>query len=171
MADGIELQPLDVAHVAPLRELHQYPGVLRWWGPMDPEFPFDEPDSQRFAIVVGGQVAGLVQWGDDSWEENRHAYIDIFLGDAFAGHGIGTEVVRRVIRDLTEERGYHRITIDPAPENSAAVRCYEKAGFRTVGRLERASLEPHSGEWRDELFMELVVPQPARNEIPHRGDE
>src|SRR4051794_14827586 len=161
MADAIELQPLDVAHVARLRELHQDPGVLRWWGPMDPEFPFDEADSQRFAIVVDGQVAGLVQWGDDSWEEHRHAYIDIFLGDAFTGRGVGTEAMRRIIRELTEERGYHRIIIDPSPENSAAVRCYEKVGFRTVGTLHRADLEPHSGEWRDELFMELVVEPPA----------
>jgi aminoglycoside 6'-N-acetyltransferase len=161
MAERIELEPLDVAQVGRLRELHQNPGVLRWWGPMDPGFPFDEAESQRFAIVVDGQIAGLVQWGDESWEENRHAYIDIFVGDAFASRGIGTEVVRRVIRELVEERGYHRITIDPAPDNTAAVRCYEKAGFRTVGRLERAYLEPHSGEWRDELLMELVVQPPG----------
>jgi aminoglycoside 6'-N-acetyltransferase len=153
----IELQPLDVSHVSRLRELHQQPGVLEWWGPMEPGFPFDEPESQRFAIAVDREIAGLVQWGDQSWTENRHAYIDIFLGDEFAGRGIGTEVMKRLIRQLTQEHGYHRLVIDPAPENQAAVRCYEKAGFRTVGRLERASLDETSGKWRDELLMELVV--------------
>jgi aminoglycoside 6'-N-acetyltransferase len=163
----IDLQPLDVAHAAPLRRLHEQSGVSRWWGPMEPRFPFDEPESQRFAITVDGDVAGLVQWGDDSWAENRHAYIDIFLGDDFAGRGIGTEVMRRMIRVLVEEHGYHRLTIDPVPDNTAAVRCYETVGFRTVGRLERATLDERSGEWRDELLMELVV-KPSGGEPSER---
>jgi aminoglycoside 6'-N-acetyltransferase len=157
MSELIDLEPLDVRHAARLRDLHSQPGVLEWWGPMDPMFPFDEPGSQRFAIVVGGELAGLVQHGDDSWPENRHAYIDIFLGDDFTGRGIGTEVVKRVVRMLVEEDGHHRITIDPVPENAAAVRCYEKAGFRLVGRFERATRDERSGQWRDELIMELVV--------------
>ena len=57
-----------------------------------------------------------------------------------------------------KERGHHRITIDPAPENEAAVRSYEKAGFARVGTLTRAYREPHSGEWRDELLMEWLAP-------------
>jgi aminoglycoside 6'-N-acetyltransferase len=153
----IELQPLDVAHVARLRELHQQPGVMRWWGPMDADFPFDEADSTRFTIVVDGDVAGLVQYGEEKWDDGRHAWIDIFVGDNYVGRGVGTEVVRRMSRMLIEERGHHRITIDPATDNAAAIRSYEKAGFRRVGVCERAYREPSSGEWRDELLMELVV--------------
>jgi aminoglycoside 6'-N-acetyltransferase len=154
---NVELQPLDVAHVARLRELHQEPGVARWWGAMEDGFPFDEPESERFAIVVDGDVAGLVQWGDDSYAEARHAYVDIFLGDEFAGRGIGTEVMCRLTRRLIDEHGYHRITLDPAADNEFAIRSYEKAGFRRVGTCRRASLDDDSGEWRDELLMELVV--------------
>jgi len=161
MADALELQPLDVRHVEPLRALHQQPGVTKWWGPMEPAFPFDEPESRRFAIVVEGQVAGLAQWGDDSYDENRHAYVDIFLGDEFTGRGLGTEAMSRMTWMLIEDHGYHRITVDPAVENEAAIRSYERAGFRSVGVRERAYLEPSSGEWRDELLMELVVgPEP-----------
>jgi aminoglycoside 6'-N-acetyltransferase len=154
---NVELQPLDVAHVARLRELHRQPGVLRWWGTMEDGFPFDEPESQRFAIVLDGEVVGLVQWGDDSYAEARHAYVDIFVGDDFAGRGIGTEAVRQVTRTLIEEHGYHRVTIDPATDNEVAIRSYEKAGFRRVGTCRRAYLHEQSGEWRDELLMELVV--------------
>jgi aminoglycoside 6'-N-acetyltransferase len=160
MTDAIDLQRLDVAHVAALRRLHAQPGVSRWWGPMERDFPFDEAESTRFAIVVDGEVAGLVQYGEERWEDNRHAWIDIFVGDDFAGRGIGTEVVRRTARMLVEARGHHRITIDPAIDNRAAVRCYEKAGFKRVGTLTRAYREPWSGEWRDELLMELVVTSP-----------
>jgi RimJ/RimL family protein N-acetyltransferase len=153
----IELVPLDVAHVARLRELHQQPGVRKWWGPMEPDFPFDEPESQRFAIVADGEVIGLIQWGDDSYEDNRHAYVDIFVGDEHVGRGVGTEALRQMTSTLIHEHGYHRITLDPAVENEAAIRSYEKAGFRRVGILERSYREHDSGEWHDELLMELVV--------------
>ena len=153
----IELHPLDVAHAATLRRLHQQPGVLRWWGPMEEGFPFDEPESIRLAILVDGEVAGMVQWGEEDWAHYRHAWIDIFVGDGYTGRGVGTEVVRRTVRMLIEERGHHRITIDPAADNEAAIRCYQKAGFRVVGTLRRASRETSSGSWHDELLMELVA--------------
>ena len=152
-----QLAPLDIAHVARLRELHQQPGVTRWWGKMEPGFPFDEPESQRFAIVAGGEVVGLIQWGDDSYDENRHAYVDIFVGDDYTGRGTGTEAMRLMTARLIDEHGYHRITLDPAVENEAAIRSYEKAGFRRVGVFERSYRDDESGGWRDELMMELVV--------------
>lgn len=152
----IELAPLDTAHTKRLRELHQQPAVLEWWGPMEHGFPFDEPESQRLAIVVDGEVVGMIQWGDDSYEETRHAYVDIFVGDDYAGRGIGTEAIRRLTHELIEQHGYHRITLDPAVENTPAIRSYEKAGFRPIGTLRR-SYRHESGVWRDELLMELVV--------------
>jgi aminoglycoside 6'-N-acetyltransferase len=153
----IDLEPLDVAHVRPLRELHRQPGVIRWWGPMEDDFPFDEAESIRFAVVADGDVVGLIQYGEEKCPDYRHAWIDIFIGDEHAGRGIGTEAVRRVARMLIEERGHHRITIDPAADNEAAIRSYEKAGFRRVGVQTRAYLKTATGEWRDELLMELLV--------------
>lgn len=157
MPDRIELEPFDIRHVAALRALRVQPGVLQWWGPLEPGFPFDEPESSRFAIVVDGAVAGLIQWGDSSCDETRHAYVDIFVGDDWAGRGIGTEAMRQMTRTLIEQHGYHRITLDPAVENEAAIRSYEKVGFRRIGVLERSYHEPYSAEWRDELLMELVA--------------
>jgi aminoglycoside 6'-N-acetyltransferase len=156
MSEQVRLEPLDIRHVARLRELHAQPGVLRWWGPMEDGFPFDEPESQRFAIVAGDEVAGMIQWGDESYEETRHAYVDIFVGDDYAGRGLGTEAMRQMIAVLREQHGYHRITLDPAVENAAAIRSYEKAGFRPIGTATRA-YKHESGEWRDELLMEFVV--------------
>jgi aminoglycoside 6'-N-acetyltransferase len=154
----IALDPLDVRHVQRLRELHGQPGVVKWWGPMERGFPFDEPESQRFAIVADGEIVGMIQWGDTSYADNRHAYVDIFVGDDYAGRGIGTEAMRAMTRVLIEEHGYHRIILDPAVENAAAIRSYEKAGFSPVGTFRRSYREHESGDWRDELMMELVVP-------------
>ena len=68
--------------------------------------------------------------------------------------------MRRVVRHLVEERGHHRITIDPSVENVAAVRAYEKAGFRRIGVMELAERSPE-GRWRNALFMEQVFPEVA----------
>jgi aminoglycoside 6'-N-acetyltransferase len=58
---------------------------------------------------------------------------------------------------LLRERGHHRITIDPAAENAAAVRCYTKAGFRPVGIMRLAERDADGRGWHDALMMELVV--------------
>ena len=157
MTEAFELEPLDVRHVGALRELHQQPEVLKWWGPMEPGFPFDEPESTRYAIVADNEVVGLVQHGEEEWPDNRHAYIDIFIGDDRSGRGLGTEVMRHVIRMLIEDHGHHRIVIDPAVENEPAIRCYEKAGFERIGVSRRSYRETWANEWRDELLMEYVV--------------
>ena len=57
---------------------------------------------------------------------------------------------------LFSVQGHHRLTIDPAADNLAAIRCYAKAGFREVGRLRQYE-RGLDGEWHDGLLMELVA--------------
>ena len=87
----------------------------------------------------------------------RHAGIDLFLDPALHGKGLGTEAVGRMVRHLIDERGHHRITIDPAVDNAAAVRAYEKAGFEPVGVMRCYQRETGGEGWHDGLLMELVV--------------
>jgi RimJ/RimL family protein N-acetyltransferase len=89
--------------------------------------------------------------------EYRHAGIDLFLDPAFHGQGLGTDAVRRVVRHLIEDRGHHRITIDPAVENTAAICAYEKAGFRPVGVMRRYERDVGGTGWHDGLLMELLA--------------
>lgn len=134
------------------------PEVARWWGPLPDDFPLgDEPEATRFTVVCDDEIAGMVQYGEENDPDHRHAWVDVFLAPAFHGRGIGTELVRRMVRYLIEERGHHRITIDPDHDNTVAIRCYEKAGFRPVGILEANWRNRATGEWRDTLLMELVV--------------
>ena len=122
---------------------------------MEDAFPFDEPESTRFTIWVDGQVAGMVQYGEELEPMYRHAWIDVFVTSSLHGRGIGTEAVSRVARLLRDERGHHRLTIDPALANVAAVRAYEKAGFERVGVMRLAERGP-DGSWRDAILMEQV---------------
>lgn len=148
------LQPTDESE---LLRIHSAPGVARWWGEPEPGFPWkDDPEQTRMAICVDGRVAGLAQYCEEPTPRYRHAAIDIFLDPELHGRGIGTEALRMLCEHLIGERGHHRLTIDPATDNAAAIRCYEKAGFRPVGTMRRYE---HRGgdDYRDALLMELVA--------------
>ena len=152
------IRPLAQDDAAELRRIHATPEVRRWWGPPDEGFPLtDEPEATRLTIEVDGAIAGMIQFSEELDPKYRHAGIDLFLEPALHGRGLGTEAVRRVVRELVEDRAHHRITIDPAADNAAAIRAYEKAGFRTVGVLRRYERDVDGDGWHDGLLMELVV--------------
>jgi phosphoribosylanthranilate isomerase len=158
--DVVVLRPLRVDDAPTLRAMRGEPGVHAWWGHMEDDFPFDEPEATRFTICVDGEIAGMIQYGEEKEPEYRHAWIDIFLAGAFQGRGLGADAVKTMARYLVDERGHHRLTIDPSLENEAAVRAYEKAGFTRVGVMKLAERSPE-GVWRDTLFMEQAFPAVA----------
>jgi aminoglycoside 6'-N-acetyltransferase len=156
-AASIELRPLAAPDAPELRRIHNTAEVVRWWDVPGESFPWDEPGSTRLTIEVDGVIAGLAQYWEEPEPRYRHAGIDLFIDPAMHGQGIGTEVVIRLARLLLEERGHHRITIDPATANLAAIRAYTKAGFRAVGVMRRAERDVAGAGWHDCLLMELVA--------------
>jgi aminoglycoside 6'-N-acetyltransferase len=152
------LRPMIESDEAELRRIHSTPEVARWWGRPEEGFPWsDEPESTRLTIEVEGTVAGMIQFYEEREPAHRHASIDLFLDPALHGQGLGTEAVKRLVRQLIEERGHHRITIDPSVGNAAAIRAYEKAGFRPVGVMRRYERNPDGSGWRDGLLMERLA--------------
>jgi aminoglycoside 6'-N-acetyltransferase len=99
-----------------------------------------------------------VQYYEERTPRYRHAAIDLFLDPTLHGRGIGSEALRRVVRHLIDELGHHRITIEPAAANAAAIRAYEKVGFTRVGVMRRYGRDVGGEGWRDGLLMELVAP-------------
>jgi aminoglycoside 6'-N-acetyltransferase len=83
--------------------------------------------------------------------------VDVFVDPALHGRGLGTEALRGVVEILFQERGHHRITIDPAADNAAAIRTYEKVGFKRAGILHRYERDQDGDGWHDCLLMELLV--------------
>ena len=157
LLDQLTLRPLDAGDGAELMRIHRTPSVLRWWGAPSDDFPWDEPGSTRYTIEVAGAVAGMIQYWEEPEPRYRHAGIDLFVDPALHGQRIGTEAVSRVVRILVADRGHHRITIDPATANTAAIRAYEKVGFRPVGVMRAAERDVDGDGWHDSLLMELIV--------------
>jgi aminoglycoside 6'-N-acetyltransferase len=154
---GLTLRPLLDGDEGELRRIHATAEVARWWDSPDESFPWDEPESTRLAIVVDGAIAGLIQFHEEPEPKYRHAEVDLFLDPALHGRGLGSEAVGLVVRHLIENRGHHRITIDPATTNTAAIRAYEKVGFKPVGVMRQAERDPDGGGWHDSLLMELLA--------------
>ena len=140
-----------------LLRIHRTPEVMRWWDAPAEGFPWEEPESTRLTVEVDGKIAGLIQFSEETEPKYRHATIDVFLDPAVHGRGVGTEAVRLVMRHVIEDRGHHRITIDPAVGNAAAIRAYQKAGFTEVGVMRRAERDADGKGWHDSLLMEFVT--------------
>jgi aminoglycoside 6'-N-acetyltransferase len=66
---------------------------------------------------------------------------------------------------LIRERGHHRLVIDPAADNTAAIRCYSAVGFRPVGIVRQYERGP-DGKWHDGLLMDLLADELLRPGAP-----
>jgi len=154
----VRLTPLAESDAEALRAIRANPAVRQWWDELEPDFPLhDEPESTRLTIHHDGEIAGMVQFAEETEPKYRSASIDIFVAPAHQGRGVGTQAIGLVAAYLLGERGHHRITIDPAAHNAAAIRCYTKAGFRPVGVMRLAERDSDGRGWHDALLMELVV--------------
>ena len=156
--ETVVLVPVRATHVAALRRILASEPVRRRWGEegASPGWPFDDPSSVRFAVLVGGAVRGMVQYTEEDEPAYRHASIDIFIDPAVHRRGLGRDAVRTLARHLIRDRGHHRLTIDPAVDNLAAIRCYAAVGFRPVGVMRRYERDAGGRDWHDGLLMDLL---------------
>ena len=157
--ERVTLRPITVADIPRLAEIAAEPEVAHWWLGLTEdalrEKARPEEDAMVFVIEEGGDVVGLVEAGEENEPDYRHASIDVFVTAARRGQGLGADAVRTLARHLFEDRGHHRITIDPAATNERAIRVYESVGFKRVG-IMRNYERGVDGEWHDGLLLDLL---------------
>jgi aminoglycoside 6'-N-acetyltransferase len=156
--ERVLLRPGRPEDAAKLVRIRNEPEVARRWGRDDIEEEISEEFVEAdagFVIEAGGEVVGAIQYHEENEPMYRHAGMDIFLTTSRHGEGLGTEAIRLLARHLFEERGHHRLTIDPAADNTAAIRAYEKVGFRRVGIMRKYERGP-DGTWHDGLLMDML---------------
>lgn len=158
---SVTLRPHTPADIPPLARIRATPEVYeRWRGGDDLAAAvaddFADPQARTLVVEYDGRAVGAIQWTSEDEPDYRHAGIDIYLDPAVHGRGLGTDAVRTLARHLIADHGHHRLTIDPAADNAAAIRCYSKAGFRPVGVMRRYERGP-DGTWHDGLLMDLLA--------------
>ena len=147
----VTFKPLTSTDLPLLHEWLGRPHVVQWWTPtpsweeVEEEFgPLTDGSSttRPYIVLFDGTPRGYIQsyvamGSDDGWWEDEQdpgvRGIDQFLADEdHLGRGLGTAMVRAFVQKLFADPTVTRIQTDPSPENSRAIRCYEKAGFRAT---------------------------------------
>src|SRR2546421_3211019 len=157
----VTLRPATMADVPELARIRRPPEVRRYWRGGDDmvaavQDDVAEPASIAYVIEHEGRVIGWIQWEPEDEPDYRHASVDIYLDPAVHGGGFGTDALRTLARHLIADYGYHRLVIDPAADNAAAIRSYTKVGFRPVGIMRRYE-RGNDGRWHDSLLMDLLA--------------
>jgi diamine N-acetyltransferase len=113
------------------------------------------PDRADFTIHDrrDGAAVGTCALVDVSHHHHR-ARFGLALGDR-RGKGLGTEATRLTLDWAFNVLSLRSVLLEVMPWNAAAIRTYEKAGFKLAGRRRDAILM-HGRRW-DELYMDAVA--------------
>ncbi|MFE2531413.1 GNAT family N-acetyltransferase [Streptomyces sp. NPDC059371] len=163
---SVVLRPTVPEDIPALAAIRATPEVReRWRGGDDLEADLatdlQDPDTRCLTVDKDRRIIGMIQWYVEEEPDYRHAGIDLFLDPAVHGRGFGTDAVRTLACHLIDVQGHHRLIIDPAADNAAAIHCYAKVGFRPVGIMRRYE-RGLDGSWHDGLLMDLLADEVVR---------
>jgi len=132
--------------------------LFQWSGPWDFMWPLGTEqltrdleaasDNRRVLAAVeedGGAMVGHVML--TIWPPHSFGVIGrVLIDPACRGGGLGTALMREVVRIGFDELGLHRLQLAVYDFNTPAIACYQQAGFVIEGRL-RDSLKASDGYW------------------------
>ncbi len=104
---------------------------------------------KKSGVHIGNVKLGPIHW------LHRTATFGILIGEKNCwGKGIGSEATRLMVDYGFHRLNLHRIDLGVFAEHDAAVRCYEKIGFKVEGRFREDLF--HEGAYKDRLWMGLL---------------
>jgi len=156
----IKLRTTVAADESALLAIRRTDEVRRRWRGDDlaAEFADNLADDESFQLTIEAEerIVGLIQFSEETDPDYRHASVDIYIDPAHHRQGYASHAIRCLVDYLFDDRGHHRVTIDPAADNQPAISCYASVGFQPVGIL-RSYERQANGTWADGLFMELLA--------------
>lgn len=124
------------------------------------DFLSSRPDAISWVVEHEGRLVGSATLHSIR-PDDRKAQLGIGLVDrAVWGLGLGTEVVREVVRFGFQDLRLHRTGLKVFAHNERAIRCYLRCGFVEEGREREAAYV--GGAWRDDVIMGILVTDPLR---------
>jgi len=130
------------------------PHVKQWWPTPEENESFAKflqrirsKETRPYIVFIDEKPIGYIQYYHiDRSVEKAGTWLpelpettvgtDQFIGDPqYLGKGYGTLFIKEFIKYLTHtlQPNITTIIVDPEPTNYAAIRCYEKVGFKPVG--------------------------------------
>jgi len=116
----------------------------------------EDNSAQWYSIVLceGDRLIGTVHFMNINWV-HRSATLGIYIGEqADRGQGYGTEAVHLLLGYGFHTLNLHNIQLQVLASNTQAIACYEKVGFREIGRRRQA--EFHGGNYVDVVHMDIL---------------
>lgn len=176
----IRFRPLEAADFPLMQRWLNTPHVLRWWKePLTleqvaakylPRIELREPTRQYLILYAGAPIGSIQAYRMDDYPEYAEAAevgvdaagVDLFIGEpGYLYQGFGPEILRRFLREhVFSDPEVGCCVLGPDPQNRAAIRCYEKAGFRYLKIIQV------SGEDVPEYLMRILREQ---LDTPHGG--
>lgn len=146
MTGAVVLRPASPADLELLRRWDEEPHVVASdpnddWG-WEVELARAPDWREQLIAEVDGRPIGFLEIIDPAREDDHYwgdcppnlRAIDIWIGEADAlGQGYGTQMMRQAIQRCFADPSVTAILIDPLQSNTAAIRFYERLGFRAVG--------------------------------------
>lgn len=131
------------------------PHIAQWWKSDTYEKFFEKYHpkmaSQNFVfpfiMYINEKPIGYIQYYladkvDNGWWMKTHGQagtigMDIIIGETdYIGKGFGPMLIKKFIEKIYQETKASKIIIDPSVNNIAAIRCYEKIGFKRVKEID-----------------------------------
>ncbi len=103
----------------------------------------DRPEERRFVAVEGAKVVGTLRLTETTQRTMIYGFV---IEERQRGRRLGTRLLAAVIDQLRNE-GVADVGLEVDPENTPAVRLYERFGFATVTtyRYMRLAITPPIG--------------------------
>jgi len=118
---------------------------------------FAEFTGYRFDIVLAESDTRIGHTSLHNVEHlNRNAFLGIAIGDAaHRGKGYGAEAIRLALTYGFQTLNLNNIALTVLADNTAAIACYKKVGFREAGRSREWAFR--NGRYIDKLYFDILA--------------
>jgi RimJ/RimL family protein N-acetyltransferase len=122
-------------------------------------------DTYKFAIetLEGNEFIGGCSINNVDWK-NSVATIGVFIGNReYRGRGYGTDAMKVLMNFIFSYMNINKIRLTVFSSNEAAIKCYEKCGFRVEGVLRNEIYQ--NGNYYNKIAMGILRDEFQNGEI------
>lgn len=113
----------------------------------------EDPFQVMLGVFVEGRLSGLCGFTRETRIKTRHRVelVQMYVGPHVAGRGVGGKLVAGLLAHAFQDPEITQVVLSVVADNDAAIRLYERHGFRPYGRLE--AYFRHEGKDQAQIFM------------------